>query len=43
MLLNVPITFLRTIILSSVTVPTIEPDAPLAGCLNTSSTNKYAF
>ena len=42
-LLKVPTTFLSTIKLSLETVPTIEPDAPLAGCLSVSSTNKKAF
>ena len=41
-LLNVPLTFLRTITLSLATVPTISPNAPEDGCLSVSSANRYA-
>ena len=40
---NVPLTFLRTIVLSFLTVPTIEPDAPEEGWFSVSSANRYAF
>ena len=40
---NVPFTFLRTIVLSFLTVPTIEPNAPEEGWFNVSSANRYAF
>ena len=40
---KVPLTFLSTIMLSFLTVPTIEPDAPEEGWFNVSSANRYAL